>query len=226
MKKITLIIALMLAGCASKPSSTASVNTKNAKKTAGVVELEKKLKTRETQLQDLKDKNLVLAKKSKLEEDGVIPAAKSMGLSVQSHPQNKKIAVAPVSASDLKLSERDLYAELLDAYDKNNQMLFSRYYRAFMKNYSKGVLADDAIYLSALLNLSSKNYGVALKEFNTVINKYPTSNKKVSSLFGKGMALKKMNLNEQAVKALAQVRKQYPGSPEAMRAAAELKMIK
>lgn len=221
-----LTLAILIAGCASNPSSTSSIQTKNAKKTPGVVDLEKKLRDREVQMQDLKDRNMVLAQKAKLDDGNAIPTKSSMGLAIQSRPQNKKIKLAPISAADLKLSERDMYAELLTAYDNNNQMAFSKYYRAFLKKFPKGVLADDAIYLSALLNLSNKNYGLALKEFNNVITKYPTSNKKVSSLFGKGIALKKMNLNEQAVKALAQVRKQFPGSPEAMRAQVELKMMK
>lgn len=226
MKKFTFVCALFLAGCASNSSSNAPVDMRNVKKTQGVVDLEKKLKTRETQIQDLKDKNLVLSQKAKLDGNAPSAKSKSMGLAINSRPQNKKIQVAPVSAQDLKLSERDLYAELLGAYDKNNQMAFSRYYSAFMKKYSKGVLADDAVYLSALLNLSNRDYGTALKEFNKVITKYPSSNKKVSAMFGKGMALKKMNLNEQAVVALNQVNKQFPGSPEAMRAQVELKMIK
>jgi TolA-binding protein len=218
MTKMTLIIAVsissLLTGCAmtqtSKPAASPLV------KTPRVLEQERIMREREDARQDEKDRNRVLSKKNQIQ---------SSSISMKSNPQNKKIElVGPVSANMAK-NEKDLYAELVGSYDRNNEIAFFSRLQAFLQNYPKSPLADDALYLAGLMSLSNKNYGPALRYLNQVLKKYPTSNKASASLFAKGVALKKMNLTQESRIAFMKVRKSYPGSPEALRAETELKLL-
>ena len=217
MSKIIFISAVISSGlitaCA---GNSVRRSSPSVVKSPHVLEVERKNKEREEAMQDSKDQRLVLAKKASL---AAAEAAK--------RPSIKKVVIDPVIAPpDSKLSERDLYAELVKSYDMNNEIRFFSRYQAFMRSYGKGPLADDAIYLAGLFSLSNKNYGPSLKYFNLIIRQYPSSDKASGALFAKGVALKKMNLGEESKQIFAQVQKKYPGSPEALRAEGELKILK
>lgn len=223
MKKNIIVLAavssLLFIACAStKPSSSSQTVVKSPQ----VIELERKLKVREEAMQDLKDRNRVLAKKSQTELSEPTRVTKSR--KATSKVSNVNVG-SVVGAADTKLSDRDLYAELLEQYDLNNEIAFFSRYQAFMRVYPQSALADDAAYLAGLMSLANKNYGPSLKYFNLVIQKYPSSNKASSAMFAKGVALKKMNLTNESEKLFTQVQKKYPGSPEALRAEGELKIL-
>ncbi len=202
---LSALISVLFTACA---SSSLSKSSQGVVKSPQILEIERKKKEREESVQDLKDRRLVLARKSALP---------------QSSPN---VVVAPLIAPlDLKMSEGDLYAELVRSYDMNNEIRFFSRYQAFMRKYAQGPLADDAMYLAGLFSLSNKNYGPSLKYFNLILKQYPSSNKTSSALFGKGVALKKMNLVEESKLVLAEVQKKFPGSPEALRADGELKIL-
>lgn len=205
----------MLAACATS-KRTPSANTQTVTKTPQVLEMERRMREREEARQDQRDRQRVLSKKSQM--------GKSAPIAAKANPQTKRIEVLNPSSSQAR-NEEELYAELVGSYDRNNEIAFFSRYQAFQAKYAKGALADDATYLAGLMSLSNKNYGPALRYFNQVLTKYPTSNKASSSLFAKGVTLKKLNLTDEARRAFAKVRKSYPGSPEAMRAVNELKIL-
>lgn len=178
--------------------------------------MEKKSREREEAMQDLRDRNQVLNKKAQMESSSV---------KMQARPQTKRIEM--ISAIDHKTnkSDKELYAELLGSYDRNNEIAFFSRLQAFQGQYAKSPLADDALYLAGLMSLSNKNYGPALRYFNTVLKKHPMSNRASASMFAKGVALKKMNLTDESRRTFALVRKTYPGSPESLRAETELKLL-
>lgn len=216
MMKMTFLFAfsvsLLLVGCASFSSTPLDHSVvKNAK----VIEIEKKKKEHEESLQYLKDRRNILAKKSQMETPTRFRAT----------PQNKKIEISTKTPGKL-LNERQLYAELVNAYDQNNEIAFFSRFQSFLQNYNQSPLADDAIYLAGLMSLSNKNYGPSLRYFNQVMKQYPLSNKASAAMYAKGVALKKLNLTEESRHVFLKVRKSYPGSPEAMRAQTELKLIK
>ena len=203
--------SVLLAACASKPvAKSENVANKNTKTLAQ----EKQLREKEEIFQDQKDKNQILKAKSHL----------NSSLKIAAVPQKKGLQITPESNSTAR-NDKELYAELAGAYDRNNEIAFFPRFQRFMQKYAASPLADDAVYLAGLMSLSNKNYGPALKYFNQVLKKYPTSNKASASLFAKGVALKKMNLNDESRKVFAQVRRAYPGSPEALRAETELKLL-
>lgn len=215
MKKIIIlqiIVALgLLAACAVSPNKKAKSSSLSAKdgKTAET------LRAKQESLQDRKDRNRILQKKNEL------------NLAMRAVPQRKKIEFSPqVFTEANKLGERDLYAELLNSYNRNDVIRFQSYYRSFKSRFSKGALADDAIYLNGMFALSDKQYGDALLAFNEIINKYSFSNKATAATYAKGVVLKRMNLTDASEQVFKKVIKKYPGSPEALRARVELGQVK
>jgi len=166
-------------------------------------------------IQDKKDRARVLKKKAEIE-----------GLSLRSHPGRASMDLKPQRILDTKLSDRDLYAEIVKSYEGNRRQVFESQVGTFIQKYARSPLADDALYLSGLYALSNRDYGIALQEFNRVIERYPKSGKVASALFAKGVALKKMNLLDSSEKVLKQVVSRYPGSPESVRAQGELKLLR
>lgn len=216
MRKMTLLFALtmssLLVACATTTSSRISPITKSPK----VLEQELKRKEREEAMQDLRDRNRILQKKAQMQGPPILARVT---------PQNKKIELYGSNGRKAR-NDRELYGELAASYDRNNEIAFFSRLQAFLESYSKSPLADDALYLAGLMSLSNKNYGPALRYMNEVLKKYPSSNKAAAALFAKGIVLKKMNLASQSKLAFMKVRKSYPGSPEALRAETELKLLK
>src|SRR5262245_18917662 len=99
-------------------------------------------RAQEEDLQDKKDKARVLRKKK---ESGVVYRA---------IPQKKGLQFSPkfIAQAD-QMNERDLYAELLDCYDRNDNLRFQSYYQSFQKRFAKSAMADDAMYLQGLFAL-------------------------------------------------------------------------
>lgn len=118
------------------------------------------------------------------------------------------------------------YQELTDAYEQNNFELFQHRLSIFRKDFPRSFYQDDAGYLLGMMQAGRKEYGSALKTFNETLKSYPTSNRVRMLLLSKGTMLKKMNLPELASGPLEQVKKRFPGSPEALRADVELKLLK
>jgi len=147
---------------------------------------------------------------------------------MSAHPQNKKVVVAPATgrADDLKISDRELYSELLATYDRNDVFGFHSRLQMFQSRFAQSPLMEDALYLGGLMSISEKNYGVALKNFNRILKEHPHGHKAAAALFAKGATLKKMNLPAQARQSWVQVQKGFPGSPESLRADAEIKILK
>jgi TolA-binding protein len=219
MRKVIYLLATLslslLVGCASHSVAKKTQQTPIVK-TQKVLDMEKKAREHEEALQDLRDRNLVLNKKAQMDN--------SSAVKLQARPQNKKIEMISASGKNWK-SDRELYAELVGSYDRNNEIAFFSRFQAFQEKYSKSPLADDATYLAGLMSLSNKNYGPALRYFNQLLKQHPNSHKAAAAWFAKGATLKKMNLNEESRYAFSKVRQSYPGSPEALRAETELKLL-
>lgn len=118
------------------------------------------------------------------------------------------------------------YQELTEAYEQNNFEVFQQRLEVFRKDFPRSFYQDDAAYLLGMMQAGRKEYGSALKTFNETLKSYPTSNRVRMLLLSKGTMLKKMNLPELASGPLEQVKRRFPGSPEALRAEVELKLLK
>lgn len=122
--------------------------------------------------------------------------------------------------------EKKMFEELMQAYERNDELSFASRYQAMMSEHPKSVYADETLYLGGMMAIANKQYGKAIKLFTQVIKDYPRSGKVRAALFAKGAAYKKMNLKPQAQTVFASVQKVFPGSPEARRAEVELRLIK
>jgi TolA-binding protein len=125
-----------------------------------------------------------------------------------------------------KVDETALYSEIIGAYRKNDEIGFKSRMQTFMTRFSNSAYADNVLYLAGRMAFDNKNYAEAIKFYQKVVTQYPRSNKVVASQLAKGMAYKKMNLDPQAKFVFQEVRKRYPGSPEAFRAENEMKLFK
>ena len=123
-------------------------------------------------------------------------------------------------------TEKRIYEEMVQAFERNDELSFQSRFQRMMIDYPKGVYADESLYLAGSLAFSNKLYGRALRHFDQILKEYPRSNRARAALYAKAAAYRKMNLRPQAVTVFEQVKKQYPGSPEAARADVDLKVIR
>ncbi|MNJ94616.1 tol-pal system protein YbgF [compost metagenome] len=124
-----------------------------------------------------------------------------------------------------KESDMALYAEMLSAYDKNDEIAFKSRLQSLITRFPKSVYADNALFLAGRRALDGGNYPEAVKYFSRVEKEYPRSSRVPAARFAKAMTYKKMNLPTFSRKILAEVRAKYPGSPESFRADSELKLF-
>lgn len=125
-----------------------------------------------------------------------------------------------------KIDDVTLYGELVKAYRSNDEIGFKSRLQTFMTRFASSSYADNALYLAGRMAFQNKNYGEAIRYYQQVITKYPRSNKVVGAKLAKGIAYKQMNLQPQARTVFVDLRKRFPGSPEAFRAENEMKLIK
>lgn len=125
-----------------------------------------------------------------------------------------------------KVKEADLYGEIFSAYKAGDEIGFKSRLQTFMTRFPTSPYADNVLYLAGRMAFGNKNYAEAIRYYQKVITQYPRSNKVVAAKFAKGVAYKKMNLAPQAKNVLTDLRKKYPGSPEAFRAENELKIMR
>ena len=123
-------------------------------------------------------------------------------------------------------SEKDVYSSLIKAYRNDNLVKTKSLMNDMLSFYPKSIFADNALYLTGILQLKKGRLGPSIKTFDTIIKKYPRANKRSAALYAKGIAYKKLMLFKPARKHLLKVIKSYPGSLESQRAKVELRLIK
>lgn len=123
-------------------------------------------------------------------------------------------------------TEKKVYEELVQAYERNDELSFQSRFQKMMADYPRGVYADEVLYLSGMMAFTNKLYGRALKSFDQVLKDYPRSNRSRAALYAKAAVYRKINLTPQAISAFSRVKQLYPGSPEARRADVDLKVLR
>nr|BFD60045.1 hypothetical protein CKG001_21520 [Bdellovibrio sp. CKG001]BFD63451.1 hypothetical protein BdHM001_21320 [Bdellovibrio sp. HM001]BFD66385.1 hypothetical protein HAGR004_14070 [Bdellovibrio sp. HAGR004] len=159
----------------------------------------------------------------------LVSTAKTVDAS--SKTKNRDLAqealLVELTGKDLsKESDITLYAEMVSAYDGNDEIALKSRLQSLLSRFPQSAYADNALFLAGRMAVDNANYAQAIKYFSQIEKQYPRSNKVAAAKYAKAMTYKKMNLPEFARKALAEVRAKYPGSPESFRADAELKVLK
>lgn len=194
---VILLSLLFIAGCAASPKKQSSVFE------SGRLTKLNKMK----QARDRKEEDLNINK--------ILVSARAV----------KKEQVLKQYPLPSPLTEESFFAQILQTYQARDLDRLEFYVHKFVKDYPRSVFADNAIYLNGQLKLLMGLPSEALREFEKVLSAYPTGNKRVASLFGKGVAYRKLNLKDYAQKIFAEVKKDFPGSPESYRVELEEKLL-
>ncbi|WP_347358317.1 tetratricopeptide repeat protein [Bdellovibrio sp.] len=158
-------------------------------------------------------------------------ASTAKTVEASSKAKNRDVAqealLVELTGKDLsKESDITLYAEMVSAYDGNDEIALKSRLQSLLGRFPQSAYADNALFLAGRMAVDNSNYAQAIKYFSQIEKQYPRSNKVAAAKYAKAMTYKKMNLPEFSRKALAEVRSKYPGSPESFRADAELKVLK
>jgi|GEM_PF-862672 len=122
--------------------------------------------------------------------------------------------------------ERKLYLAVAEAFqNKKIDQVRSRA-KEFGVRYPKSSLMDNVLYVAGLAEMENSQYFAAIKYFQRIETEFPRSDRARAARLSKALMYKRMNLETQSQLNLKQVQRVYPGSPEAYRAEAELKLMK
>lgn len=173
----------------------------SAKSSTTYDEMNQTLKSKDAQIESLKLKNEVLQRKVS---------------------EFKKPVVRRLPG---RLTDETLYIEVIKYYRGRDAEGVVWAKDQLLKFFPQSAFADNAMYLAGRILLESANYSEAVREFQTLIEKYPHGNKMPAALLGKGIAYRKLNLYPYAEQAFRAVKKEFPGSPEAQRVELEMKLL-
>lgn len=97
-------------------------------------------------------------------------------------------------------------------------------FQDFLRCYGNTDLAPNAQYYIGWIHYSQGDYPTALKDFDTLLEKYPDNNSKApSAFFYKGMTLVKLSQRTAASEEFIQLIQRFPSSAEAPQACTQLK---
>ena len=211
MKKYIILLFAFSAACTNMGPRKGNVSPRQDQ------EAQTRLRQRSDQLaRDQREHEMVLKKRKILG-----------GVELRSVPQKQiNILEMPTPDNLKKLSDGQLFAEMSDRYQAQDRWGFEVRYRLFVRKYPMNGRIDEAHYMKGLMELAERNYGVALASLNKILKEHPHGKKAPAALFAKGIVYKKMNLKKESKKVLSEVGKQYPGSPESLRAQNELKLLR
>ncbi len=135
-------------------------------------------------------------------------------------------AAVPKKLNAFPEGERLIYSKLVDAYRRSSFAQVLQQRQLLEKNYPSSVHLDNAYFLGGMLQFQSGRYGEAIRDFNTVTDRFPKSNKRPSALFAMAVTYDRLGLKPQATRVLENLIKEYPGSQESQRAWMQLKILK
>jgi len=116
----------------------------------------------------------------------------------------------------------DLYKTALGDYMAAKYTLSASEFADVVKFYPNNALAGNSVYYMAEIEYRNGHYPAAIKDFDSVLQQYPDSNKVPVSHLHKGMALLAIKQNEAGVNELRALIQRFPNSPEAMQARSKL----
>jgi TolA-binding protein len=135
-------------------------------------------------------------------------------------------AAVPQKLNAFSEGERVVYTHVVEAYRKNHLAEAVQQRNLLAHNYPKSVHLDNAYYLTGVLQFQAGRYAEAVRDFGTVEDRFPQSNKRPSAMFAKARTYEMLGLKPQATRLLNLIVKEYPGSQESQRAWMQLKLAK
>jgi TolA-binding protein len=138
-------------------------------------------------------------------------------------PAAAGIPGATANASTPTMSADDLYAAALRDRTSGNLPLALEEFNQYLQWYGNTNLAVNAQYYIAYIHYSQGDYDDAVKEFDLVLEKYPSDNNKIpDALYYKGMSLTRVGKRTQGSEEFKKLLKDYPKSDYSRQACDQL----
>jgi tol-pal system protein YbgF len=118
-----------------------------------------------------------------------------------------------------------LYNNALRDYNGGNNDLATQEFTDYIKFYPNTDLAGNAYFYLAEIAYRQANYQEAVKNYDQVLQAFPTGNKAPSAELKKGYALIELGQKDDGIEALRHVIQRYPRSNEALQAKERLRKL-
>lgn len=118
-----------------------------------------------------------------------------------------------------------LYNNALRDYNAGNNDLATQEFTEYVKFYPNTDLAGNAYFYQAEIAYRQANYQAAVKNYDEVLQNFPTGNKAPSAQLKKGYALIELGQKEDGVAELRHLVQRYPRSAEALQAKERLRKL-
>jgi tol-pal system protein YbgF len=139
-------------------------------------------------------------------------------------PSSSEVTV-PSTPAPVTGNPMDTYNAAYRDYGRGNYDLAIEGFREFIANNNRSDLADNAAYWIGESLFSQKKYRDAIEQFDSVVTRYPKSDKVPGALLKKGYAYISIGERAQGVVQLQYVLHEHPNSPEAALARQRLRQL-
>jgi tol-pal system protein YbgF len=158
-----------------------------------------------------------MAKVSKQMDD--MQAAQQSAAASQASQQAQAAALAAAPPPDV------LYNNALRDYNAGKNDLATQEFSDYVKFYPNTDLAGNSYFYLAELQFKQANYQEAIKNYDLVIQNFPSGNKAASAELKKGFAQIELGQKDTGVASLRHVIQRYPRSNEALQARDRLRKL-
>jgi TolA-binding protein len=132
-------------------------------------------------------------------------------------------APGQASADTPTVSASDLYANALRDRTSGKLDLAAQEFSDYLKWYGNTELAANAQFYIAYIDYSNAHYEDAVKEFDLVLEKYPSDNNKIpDALYYKGMSLTRLGHRTQGADEFKKLLKEFPNNDYSRQACSQL----
>jgi len=118
-----------------------------------------------------------------------------------------------------------LYNSALGDYNSGKNDLAVQEFRDYIKYYPNTDLAGNSYFYLADIEYRQGNYQQAAKDYDQVLQNFPSGNKAPAAQLKKGFALLELGQKEQGIAELRHVVQRYPRSQEALQARERLRKL-
>jgi tol-pal system protein YbgF len=148
---------------------------------------------------------------------------------VQAAQQNQAAAAAAQQAQQQALAQAPppdvLYNNALRDYNAGKNDLAKQEFSDYIKFYPTTDLAGNSYFYLAEIDFKGGDYQGAVKNYDQVLQNFPTGNKAPSSDLKKGLALIELGQKDDGIAELRHVIQRYPRSNEALQAREKLRKM-
>lgn len=148
---------------------------------------------------------------------------------VQAAQQNQAASTAAQQAQQQALAQAPppdvLYNNALRDYNAGNNDIAKQEFSDYLRFYPNTDLAGNSFFYLAEIEFKQGDYQGAIKNYDQVLQNFPTGNKAPSSDLKKGLALIELGQKDDGVAELRHVIQRYPRSNEALQAREKLRKM-